>query len=141
MCWLVGVLLGWLGWLWLVVVGCGWLWLVVVGCGWLWLVVVGCGWLWLVVVGCGWLWLVVVGCGWLWLVVVGCGWLWLVVVVVVVLVVVECLYSSERIIIVRWADLSDFFVDFRRKNVYVCFTSNENCHFSSEKRLHPKTGC
>ena len=21
-----------------------------------------------------------------------------------------------------------------------CFTSNENCHFSSEKRLHPKTG-
>ena len=22
-----------------------------------------------------------------------------------------------------------------------CFTSNENCHFSSEKRLPPKTGC
>ena len=47
----------------------------------------------------------------------------------------------KRIIIVRWADLSDFFVDFRRKNVFFCFTSNENCHFSSEKRYHPKTGC
>ena len=46
---------------------------------------------------------VVVGC---WLLVVGC---WLVV------VVVEWLYCSKRIIIVRWADLSDFFfVDFRR---------------------------
>ena len=38
-----------------------------------------------------------------------------VVVVVIVVVVVEWLYYSERIIIVRWADLSDlFFVDFRR---------------------------
>ena len=36
------------------------------------------------------------------------------VVVVVVVVVVEWLYYSKRIIIVRWADLSDFFVDFRR---------------------------
>ena len=32
-----------------------------------------------------------------------------------VVVVVEWLYYSKRIIIVRWADLSDFFfVDFRR---------------------------
>ena len=64
------------------------------------------------------------------------------VVFVVVVVVVEWFYYSKRIIIVRWADLSDFFfVHFRRKNVYFCFTSNENCHFSSEKRLPPKTGC
>ena len=35
--------------------------------------------------------------------------------VVVVVVVVEWLYYSKRIIIVRWADLSDFFfVHFRR---------------------------
>ena len=55
--------------------------------------------------------------------------------------VVEWLYYSKRIIIVRWADLSDlFFVDFRWKNVYFCFTSNENCHFSSEKRLPPQNG-
>ena len=33
----------------------------------------------------------------------------------VVVVVVEWLYYSKRIIFVRWADLSDFFVDFRRK--------------------------
>ena len=63
-------------------------------------------------------------------------------VVVVVVVVVEWLYYSKRIIIVRWADLSDIFsFDFRWKNVCFCFTSNENCHFSSEKRLPPKTGC
>ena len=62
-------------------------------------------------------------------------------VVVVVLVVVEWLYYCKRIIIVRWADLSDFFVDFRRKNVCFCFTSNENCLSSSRKRLHTKTGC
>ena len=37
-------------------------------------------------------------------------------------VVVEWLYYFKRIIFVRWADLSDFFfVDFRRKNVYVLF--------------------
>ena len=41
----------------------------------------------------------------------------------------------------KGGDLSDFFVDFRRKNVYFCFTSNENCHFSVVKRLPPKTGC
>ena len=41
----------------------------------------------------------------------------LVLVLVLVVVVVEWLYYSKRIIIVRWADLSDFFVDFRRKNV------------------------
>ena len=28
--------------------------------------------------------------------------------------------------------LAIFFVDFRQRNVYFCFTSNENCHFSSE---------
>ena len=49
-------------------------------------------------------------------------------------VVVEWLNYSDRLKTVRWADLSDFFVDFRRKNVCFCFTSNENCHFSSEKR-------
>ena len=48
---------------------------------------------------------------------------------------VEWSYYSSRIIIVRWADLSDFFVDFRRKNVCFCLTSNENCHSSLEKRL------
>ena len=56
-----------------------------------------------------------------------------VVIVDVVVVVVEWLYYSERTIIVRWADLSDFFVDFRKKNVYFCFTSNEKCQFSSDK--------
>ena len=29
------------------------------------------------------------------------------------------------------------FVDFRLKNVCFCFTSNENCHFSSENDYHP----
>ena len=53
----------------------------------------------------------------------------------VVCVVVEWLHYSKRIIVVRWADLSDFcFVDFRRENACFCFTSDENCHFSSEKR-------
>ena len=56
-------------------------------------------------------------------------------------VVVEWLYYSKKKNIVRWADLSDFFVDFRWKNVYFCFTSNENCHFSSGKTITPKTGC
>ena len=51
---------------------------------------------------------------------------------------VEWLYYSKRIIIVKLADFSDFFVDFRRKNVYFCFTSNANCHFSSENGYHPK---
>ena len=38
-------------------------------------------------------------------------------------VVVEWLYYSKRIVIVRWADLSEFFfVHFRWKNVYFCFT-------------------
>ena len=54
--------------------------------------------------------------------------------------VVEWLYYSKRIIIVRWADLSDFFVDFRRKNEYFCFTSNDNCHFSSEKTITSQNG-
>ena len=59
----------------------------------------------------------------------------MVVVVVVVVVVVEWLYYySTRIIIVRLVDISDFFVDFRRKNMYFCFTSNENGHFSFVKR-------
>ena len=74
-------------------------------------------------------------------------WWWRSGVVVVVVVVaaaaavVEWLYYSKRIIIVRWADLSEFFfVDFRRKNVCFCFTSNENCHFSSEKTVRPQNG-
>ena len=56
-------------------------------------------------------------------------------------VVVEWLYYSKRIIIVRLADLSDFSSIFVGKMCSFCFTSNENCHFSSEKRLPPKTGC
>ena len=52
---------------------------------------------------------------WLWFVGCGCGLL----VVVVVVVVVEWLYYSKRIIIVRWADLSDFFRSF----------SSEKCVF------------
>ena len=63
------------------------------------------------------------------------------VVVVVVIVVVEWLYYCKRVIIVRWADLSDFFRSFSSVKCVFCFTSNENCHFSSEKRLLPKTGC
>ena len=58
-----------------------------------------------------------------------------------VVVVVEWLYYSKRIVIVRWADLSDFFRSFSSVKCVFCFTSNENCHFSSEKRLPPKTGC
>ena len=58
---------------------------------------------------------------------------------VLLCVVVEWLYYSKRIIIVRWADLSDFFsFIFVGKMCVFCFTSNENCHFSSEKRLPPK---
>ena len=53
-----------------------------------------------------------------------------------------CCCCSERIIIVKWTDLSDFFFRwFSSENVCFCFTSNENCHFSSEKRVPPKTGC
>ena len=33
--------------------------------------------------------------------------------------------------------LAIFFVDFRRKNVYLFFTSNANCHFSSGKTVIP----
>ena len=63
-------------------------------------------------------------------------------VVDVVDVDVEWLYYSKRIIIVRWADLSDFFSSIFVGNMCIfCFTSNENCHFSSEKRLPHKTGC
>ena len=36
--------------------------------------------------------------------------------------------------------LAIFFVDFRRYNVCFCFTSNENCHFSSEKTVRPQNG-
>ena len=74
--------------------------------------------------GCGGGGLLVVGC---WLLVVGCC-------------VVEWLYHSKRIIVVRLADLCDFFRDFRRKNVYFCFTSNEHCHFSSEKTITSQNG-
>ena len=55
----------------------------------------------------------------------------------VVVVVVEWFYHSKRIIIVRWADLSVFFRRISSENVKFCFTSKENCHFSSEKRLLP----
>ena len=51
-----------------------------------------------------------------------------------VVVVVDWLYYSKRTIIVRSADLSEFFfVDFRFVKCVFCFTSNENCHFSSGK--------
>ena len=77
----------------------------------------------------------------------------MVVVVVVVVVVVEWLYYSKRIIIVRWADLSDFFsfifvgkmcvfvsrpmkiVTFLRKNDYL---PKRVVDFSSGKRHIPK---
>ena len=43
--------------------------------------------------------------------------------------------SAKRIIIVRGADLSDFFSLILVCEMCVfCFTSNENCHVSSEKR-------
>ena len=38
---------------------------------------------------------------------------------VVVVLCCCCVVDSKRIIVVRWADLSDFFVDFRRKSVCV----------------------
>ena len=61
------------------------------------------------------------------------------VVVLVVVVLVEWLFYSKRIIIVRGAlTLAIFFVDSRRYNVKICFTSNENCHFSSENGDLPK---
>ena len=56
--------------------------------------------------------------------------------------VVEWLYYSKRIIIVRWADLSDFFsLIFVGKMCVFVSRPMKNCHFSSEKRLPPKTGC
>ena len=64
----------------------------------------------------------------------------LLLVVVVVVVVVEWLYYSKRICFDEKADLTDCFVDFRRKNVCFCFTYNENCHFSSEKTITPQNG-
>ena len=55
-------------------------------------------------------------------------------------VVVEWLYYSKRIIIVRWADLSDFLsLMFVGSNVCFCSTSIENCHFG--KNVTRKTGC
>ena len=47
-----------------------------------------------------------------------------------VVVVVEWLYYSKRIIIDKRADLSEFFsLIFVGKNVGLCFMSNEKCHF------------
>ena len=58
-----------------------------------------------------------------------------------VVVVVEWLYYSKRITLARRADLCEFFVRrFSSENVYFCFTSNENCHFSSEKTITPQNG-
>ena len=52
-----------------------------------------------------------------------------------VLCVVEWLNHSKRTIVVRKADLNEFFsLIFRRLNVCVLCHANENCHFSSEKR-------
>ena len=45
----------------------------------------------------------------------------------------------KRIIIVRWADLSDFiFRSFSSENVYFCFTSNEIVTFLLKNGETPK---
>ena len=60
----------------------------------------------------------------------------------IIVVVVEWLYYSKRIIIVRWADLSDFFVvDFRRKMCIFVSRPMKIVTFLRKKRLPPKTGC
>ena len=41
----------------------------------------------------------------------------------------------QRIIMLDGLTLAIVSSVFVGKNVYFCFTSNENCHFSSEKRL------
>ena len=51
------------------------------------------------------------------------------------------LYYSKRIIIVRWADLSDFFVDFRLKMCVFVSRPMKIDTFLRKKRLLPKTGC
>ena len=82
----------------------------------------------LLVVGC---WLLVVGC---WLLVVGC---WLLVVVVV-----EWLYYSKRIIIVRGADLSDFFRWFLLVKCVLLFHGPMTIVTCLRKKTWPpKTGC
>ena len=47
----------------------------------------------------------------------------------------------KELLLLDGLTLAFFFRRFSSENVYLCFTSNENCHFSSEKRLPPKTGC
>ena len=54
-------------------------------------------------------------------------------------VVVEWFYS-KRMIIDKKADLSDFFRRFSSVKCVFCFTSNESCHFSSEKTVRPQNG-
>ena len=53
------------------------------------------------------------------------------------LLLLNLFFILKEYLLLNGLTLAIFFVDFRWKNVYFCFTSNENYHFSSEKRLHP----
>ena len=57
-----------------------------------------------------------------------------------VVVVVEWLFYSNRTTIDKSADLGDVFVDFSSGKMCICFTSDENCHCSSEKTVRPQNG-
>ena len=54
--------------------------------------------------------------------------------VVVEVVVVEWLIIVKELLLLEGLTLTIFFVNFLRRNVGFCFTSNEHCHFSSEKK-------
>ena len=54
------------------------------------------------------------------------------------IVVVEWLYYSKRIILLDGLTLAIFFRSFSSVKCVFCFTSNENCHFSSENDYTPK---
>ena len=55
-----------------------------------------------------------------------------------IIVVVEWFYYSKRIIIVRWADFSDFFVDFRWKMCTFVSRPMKIVTFLWKNGYHPK---
>ena len=70
------MMLGGVGWCWVVLGGVGWCWVVLGGVGWCWVVLGGVGWCWVVLGGVGWCWVVLGGVGWCWVVLGGVEWCW-----------------------------------------------------------------
>ena len=56
-----------------------------------------------------------------------------------VVVVLNGLYQSKRIIVVRWADLSDFFGSFSSMCVFVSRPMKLSLFFG--ETITPQTGC